>query len=128
MNNLLISILLSIAPVSELRGGIPYGIAAGLNPWLVFATCTAANILIMFVIFFFLNNLHKHFMKIKPYRKIFLRVVNRGRKKLEGKIGTTAMFTIKMGWKKGEFENIGSFEDKLLTKCFLCEEKQALTN
>jgi hypothetical protein len=32
----------------------------------------------------------------------------------EGKVETTAMFTIKMAWKKGEFENMGSFEDKLL--------------
>ena len=32
----------------------------------------------------------------------------------EGKIETTALFTVKMSWKKGEFENMGSFEDKIL--------------
>jgi len=31
----------------------------------------------------------------------------------EGKVETTAMFTMKMAWKKGEFENMGKFEDKI---------------
>jgi len=92
MNNLLIAILLSIAPISELRGGIPYGIGFGFDPLLVFALCTLANILIIFVIFFFLGTLHDHFMKIKIYRRIFNKVVDRGRKKIEKKIGTSWEF------------------------------------
>ena len=88
VNNLIISILLSIAPISELRGGIPYGIGFGYNPLLVFALCTLANILIIFVIFAFLDTLHDYFMKIKIYRKLFYRTIKKGRKKIESKIGT----------------------------------------
>ena len=89
VNNLIISILLSIAPISELRGGIPYGIGFGYNPLLIFALCTLANILIIFVIFAFLDTLHDYFMKIKIYRKLFYRTIEKGRKKIETKIGTS---------------------------------------
>jgi len=89
MNNLIIALLLSIAPISELRGGIPYGIGFGYEPWLVFTLCTIANLLIIFVIFLFLDKLHVHFMKIKAYKKVFERTVERGRKKVEKHVGTT---------------------------------------
>ena len=32
---LLLTLLISAVPVIELRGGIPYGIAKDLDPWLV---------------------------------------------------------------------------------------------
>ncbi len=71
MNPLLLGILLSILPVVELRGGIPFAIAQGINPIVAFIFCTLANIAIIPIIFLFLDYLHKHFLKIKPYRKIF---------------------------------------------------------
>ncbi|MBT3985662.1 small multi-drug export protein [archaeon] len=92
INNLLIAILLSMAPIAELRGGIPYGIGFGYDPLLVFALCTLANILIILVIFAFLDYLHEFFMNIKPYRKLFTKVVERGRKKIEKRLGTSWEF------------------------------------
>ncbi|MFH1971978.1 MAG: small multi-drug export protein [archaeon] len=88
MNNLFIAILLSIAPISELRGGIPYGIGFGYNPILVFALCTLANILIIVIIFLFLDYLHETFMKITLYRKLMDRVILRTKKKIESKVGS----------------------------------------
>ena len=37
--------LISLLPVVELRGGIPYGISQGLDPWLAFAASALGNML-----------------------------------------------------------------------------------
>jgi uncharacterized membrane protein len=48
-------ILLSILPISELRGGIPYGILTGMH-WLpVFVICVLANIAIGVALYFALG-------------------------------------------------------------------------
>lgn len=43
-------VLLSISPISELRGGIPLGIAFGYNPYQVFTIAVLVNILVYFPI------------------------------------------------------------------------------
>lgn len=43
-------ILLSMSPISELRGGIPLGIAFGYNPYQVFLIAVLSNILVYFPI------------------------------------------------------------------------------
>jgi len=48
-------LLLSISPISELRGGIPYGIHSGLDPWFTFLIAVIANALIFFPVFFALR-------------------------------------------------------------------------
>lgn len=49
----LITFLISMVPVVELRGAIPYGITAGLNPWLVFALAVVGNMLpVPFILLF----------------------------------------------------------------------------
>ena len=45
----LLTMLISMLPVVELRGGIPYGISQGLDPWLAFA---ANMIPVPFIILF----------------------------------------------------------------------------
>ena len=92
MTNFLYAILLSILPISELRGGIPFAIALGYNPWLSFLTLTLFNILMIPVIFLFLDYFHKHFLKIKIYENLFNKIVIRTRKKIEHKMGTKAEF------------------------------------
>jgi len=86
MNPLIIAILLSMAPVSELRGGIPYAILKGINPAYAYLFCVAANIAIVPVIFFFLEKLHHHFYRIKIYKKLFDKFIERTRKKLHKKV------------------------------------------
>jgi uncharacterized membrane protein len=75
------ALILSILPVSELRGAMIYAIASGLNNsisiYLIFLLTTLANILVIFFIFFFLDFLHKHFMKIAVYRRFFEHYIGR---------------------------------------------------
>lgn len=82
------AMLLSMLPISELRGGIPYAIANGVKPINAFIFCVIANILVIFIVFFFLDYLHKHFMKINFYRRLFEIYINRSRRKLENHVGT----------------------------------------
>ena len=75
-------ILLSITPVSELRGAIPYGlIIRNLNPPLVFAFSTLANMLAIPLAFLFLDFLHHRLVRIKPYSLIFNRFVGKTRRR-----------------------------------------------
>ena len=40
-------LLLSMAPVVELRGAIPLGVSLGLSPWLAFFVAVAGNLLVI---------------------------------------------------------------------------------
>jgi len=93
MNLLIQSILWSMSPVLELRASIPIAIIYGGSLWPFYVTLSMlANIAVIPFIFYFLDNLHHAFMKIKLYEKLFTRSVNRIRKKIEHKIGTEAEF------------------------------------
>jgi len=86
MNPIISAILLSMAPVSELRGGIPWAILNGVNPITAYIVCVLANIAIVPVIFLFLKTLNGYFCRIKPYKKLFDKFVERTRKKLHKKV------------------------------------------
>ena len=58
MNTLLISALLSFAPISELRGAIPLAIASNFNPFLVFMICVLINLLVAPFVFFLLDRIY----------------------------------------------------------------------
>ena len=79
-------ILWSMAPVSELRGGIPWAYYVGLNPWLAFLIPVVANILVIPILFFFLDKVHKLFYKIKIYKKLFDAYVHKTRKRAKPKL------------------------------------------
>ncbi|MBS6215796.1 MAG: small multi-drug export protein [Clostridiales bacterium] len=42
---LVFTMLVSMLPIIELRGGIPFGVALGLNPWAAFAASVVGNLL-----------------------------------------------------------------------------------
>ena len=87
MNNIILkAILLSMLPIAELRGGIPYAIANDVNPFLTYVICVGANILAFPIVFFFLEFLHPLFLKINIYQKLFGKFVLKTRKKLDTKI------------------------------------------
>ena len=92
MSVILNEILLSVLPISELRGGIPYAIAFGLHPVLAYLFGVLGNLLVIPLVFFFLDNIHKYFLKLKIYSKIFDKYVNRNRKKLEKYVGSKFEF------------------------------------
>jgi uncharacterized membrane protein len=50
-----LTLLATVSPISELRGGIPLGIHSGLAPWSVFLMAVIANALIFFPVFFALR-------------------------------------------------------------------------
>lgn len=86
MNPLFIAILLSLLPVSELRGGIPYAITNGVNVVSAFISCVLANIAIVPLIFFFLDNIHNKLLKYDFYKKnfdSFLKRLRKRKKKVE---------------------------------------------
>jgi len=76
-------ILLSILPISELRGGIPVGLYHNLPLWEVVLVSVLANIAIILPLFFFLNYLHHIFMQIKPYKHAFNFYVEKRRHKAQ---------------------------------------------
>ena len=88
MNELIYGIILSILPISELRLGIPVAMASNYPLGLIFLVCVLANILIIPIIFLFLDTLHKKFLKIKVYEKLFSKLITRTRKKIEHRVGT----------------------------------------
>ncbi|MEK6834799.1 MAG: small multi-drug export protein [Nanoarchaeota archaeon] len=92
MNTIINLILLSILPISELRGAIPYAISNNINPWFAFILAVLSNFLVVPITFFFLDNLHKHFLKINIYKKFFNKYIENKRKSLEKHIGTKFEF------------------------------------
>ncbi|RJQ21858.1 ligand-binding protein SH3 [Candidatus Woesearchaeota archaeon] len=82
MNGLVIAVLLSMAPLTELRAGIPVGIAAGYNPVLVFVLCYLANVAVLPVVFVFFEFIHRRFMHHDGYRSRFDRYMERTRRKV----------------------------------------------
>ena len=59
--------LISLLPVVELRGGIPYGISQGLDPWLAFAASALGNMLPVPFLLLFVRKI-LHWMKRYPRR------------------------------------------------------------
>lgn len=87
MNSILFyAILLSLLPIAELRGGIPYAIANNINPLIAYFICVGANILAFPIVFFFLEFLHPLFLKIDLYKNLFDKFVIKTRDKLNDKI------------------------------------------
>ncbi|MFH1521780.1 MAG: small multi-drug export protein [archaeon] len=83
---ILIGLLLTVLPVSELRGGLPiiveYAVRNGVSVWPYFLIVLILNILIIFLIFMFFDYLHETFMKKKWYRDAIGRMLKRLHKKV----------------------------------------------
>ena len=84
---LLYAIILTLMPVTELRVGLPLGIIyakdVGLPVILISMIILLVNILLIFFVFYFLDNLHHLFMKLKFYRKFFEKILRRIQKKVD---------------------------------------------
>ena len=86
MNLLIQIILLSMAPISELRGGIPLAIASGTSPIIAFLIGTLANIAIIPLVYFFLSTINILLLKIPLYSRFFNNSVERSRKRIHKSI------------------------------------------
>jgi uncharacterized membrane protein len=83
---LLWTALLSFLPISELRGGIPFAIANGIPWYWAYLYCAGLNALVAPACWIFLSTLHRVFLKMAWYEKIFNRFVERARVKLHTQV------------------------------------------
>ena len=81
------AIIISMLPVTELRIGLPlaigYAIKSNISVWLIFLIIISANILVIFLVFLFLDYAHKHLMNIKAYKTAFGFLLKRTQKKVD---------------------------------------------
>ena len=81
------AIILSMLPITELRGGLPLAIVyANQNNIpiaLIFSLIVLANILVIFFVFYFLDNINHLLLKIKSYKKFFESYINKIQRKLD---------------------------------------------
>ncbi len=86
MNKLFLAILLSMLPISELRGGMPLAISYALENNIplanIFFIVVVANCIAVMLLFLFLDFLHEKLLRIAPYRKFFHRIIRRMQKKV----------------------------------------------
>ena len=78
MNDLITVALITLVPWIELRLSIPAGIGMGLDPWLVFFTVIAVNILLFFPIFFGLKFIYRFLSKWGFFERIVTRIRKKG--------------------------------------------------
>lgn len=79
IEDLIIAILWSISPFGESKVGIPFGIARGVNSYLVLITCFLANLLVFPIMMFFLEYINKILVKWRPYKRAAVWVAQRAK-------------------------------------------------
>ena len=97
----LYALILTILPVTELRIGLPLGIVYARDNALpiifVFLPIVLINILLIFFVFYFLDNLHHIFMRTQIYRRLFekyLKIFQKRVDKFEKKYETTGFLAL----------------------------------
>ena len=82
----LLSILLGIIPISELRGAIPYSYFNGVPLWLSYIIGVLSNATVPFIGFIFFATLHKLLDKWHVYHDFFEKTIARARRKVGEKV------------------------------------------
>jgi len=81
------AIILSMLPISELRGGLPLAIVYAnehnISIALIFSLIVLANILVVVLLFYFLDNIHTVFLRINFYKKFFEKHVSKLQTRLD---------------------------------------------
>lgn len=79
--------LLTLLPIAELRGGLPYALLESGFPWYIaYPYCVLVNALVAPIAYMFLDSVHKLLYKWGIYARIFDRFVERSRHKLTEKV------------------------------------------
>ena len=84
--------LWSLSPFGESKVGIPYGIAQGVNSYLVFITCFLANVLVFPIMMFFLQNVNNRLVYWRPYKRAAVWVAKRAKSGTGSKINRFGFF------------------------------------
>ncbi len=82
----LIAMLWSVSPLGEAKVGIPYGLLQGVNPYVVFVTCLAANIMVFPIMQFFLEKINHYFLRWRNYKRPAIWVARRAKSGAGNKI------------------------------------------
>ena len=82
MNDYIYTIILSMMPIAELRGGIPYALAHDINPVTAYLISCGANILAFPIVYLFMGFFHGLFSKMDWYSSLFDKIVIRTRAKV----------------------------------------------
>lgn len=81
-STLIITGLLAIAPISELRGAIPFALANSMPVIPAYFYCVLLNFMASILVYFFLMTFHKLFYKITFYKKFFDKFIEKARYKV----------------------------------------------
>ena len=82
----IITAFLTLLPISELRGAIPYAIANGLSPMFTWFYCVILNATVGTLVYIFLSTFHKFLIRFRWYQNLFERFVEKTRHKVENKV------------------------------------------
>ena len=82
MNDYIYTILLSMLPIAELRGGIPYALSNDINPVTAYLISCGANMMVFPIVYIFMSFFHGMFSKIDWYSNLFDKIVIRTRAKV----------------------------------------------
>jgi len=82
MNDYIYTVILSMMPIAELRGGIPYALLHDIHPVTAYLISCTANILAFPIVYFFMGFFHNIFSKLGWYSRLFDKIVLRTRKKV----------------------------------------------
>ena len=82
----LITAFLTLLPISELRGAIPYAVANGLDPMFTWFYCVVLNAVVGPLVYIFLSTVHRFLINFNWYKKLFERFVEKTRHKVENKV------------------------------------------
>jgi len=82
----IITAFLTLLPISELRGAIPYAIANGLSPAFTWFYCVILNAAVGPLVYIFLSTFHKFLINFTWYKNLFERFVEKTRHKVENKV------------------------------------------
>ena len=86
MHDYLITALLALVPISEVRGSIPYGYFNNIPLWQVLIISVLCNMAVPFIGFAFLSTLHKLLIKWPLYCKVVNPLLERSRFKVNAKV------------------------------------------
>lgn len=78
--------MLSLLPISELRGAIPYALAKKADPLFAYFYCVFFNVLVAPLFYIFISTFHLLLMKARWYRIIFDKLIVKTRNKVKDSI------------------------------------------
>ena len=126
IQDLIISMLWSISPFGEAKVGIPFGLLQGLNIYLVFIVCFAANLLVFPIMMIFLDNINHYLLRWNWYKKSALWVARRAKTGSGTKIQKYGFWGL-LFFVMIPLPGTGVYAGSIATYLFKIEKKKAFT-